>query len=98
MAATPSLTVHVTDKQLSALSKGIKLSEIRDSMPQLEAACNAKIEVSETFADLCKLVALKTGVDASVLSTYITAVCKDTLNKKQQQVEQLQLLFDELGS
>ena len=98
MSAQPDLTIHVTDRGLSALSKGIKLAEIRTAMPQLEAACYAKIETAEAFADLCKLVALKAGVNASVLATYITAVCQDTLKKKEAQVEQLSLLFEGLAA
>jgi len=84
--------------QLSELSKGIKLSEIRTAIPELEAKCNAKIEVAEDFANLVKLVALKAGINPTVLATYITAVCNDTLKKKEMQTEQLTLLFEELGA
>jgi len=93
----PALHMHVTDKQLSALAKGINLGEIRAAIPELEALCNRKIEVSEDFANLVKLVALKAGINAPVLATYITAVCNDTLSKKEKQTEQLTLLFRELG-
>lgn len=97
MAANPEqLHVHVTTGQMSAMAKGIKLSEIRDAIPQLEALCNHKIEAADEFSDLCRLVALKAGVNQSVLATYITAVCNDTLKKKEAQVEQLSLLFEEL--
>lgn len=83
MAAAPELTVH-------------KLAEIRTALPQLEAACNAKIEVAEAFSDLCKLVAIKAGVNPAVLATYITAVVTGTDKKKAAQAEHLTLLFDEL--
>lgn len=96
MAGQPDLTVHVSSNQLKAVSSGIKLNEIRDAIPQLEALCNHKIEAAEGFSDLCRLVALKAGVNPSVLATYITAVCNDTLRKKEAQVEQLTLLFEEL--
>lgn len=96
MSSEPSLTVHVSSNQLSAMTKGMKLAEVRAALPQLEAACNAKIEVAEQFTDLVKLVALKAGVNASVLATYITAVCNDTLKKKEAQTEQLTLLFEEM--
>jgi hypothetical protein len=89
--------ISVTANQLSALTKGIKLGEIRQSMPQLEALCNHKIEATEEFSDLCRLVALKAGINPSVLATYITAVCNDTLKKKEMQTEQLTLLFEELS-
>ena len=93
----PDLSIHITDKQLSAISKGIKISEIRAAVPELEALCNRKIAVSEDFANLVKLIALKAGISAPVLNTYITAVCNDTLRKKELQTEQLSLLFSELG-
>lgn len=96
MMETPHLTVHVTDKQLKAASKGIKLPEIKGAIPELEAACNRKIAAAEDFSNLCKLTALKAGVDASVLSTYITARCNDTLAKKENQAEQLTLLFENI--
>lgn len=95
--AKPDLTVHITDKQLSSLAAGINLSEIRRSIPALEALCNAKIQATEEFNDLCKLVSLKSKVNAQVISSYITAVCNDTLSKKEQQTEQLSLLFSELS-
>ena len=91
------MKVDTTIGRMQALSKGIKLNEIIAAVPELEARCKMKIEAGERFADLVKLVALKSGIDASVLSTYITAVCNDTLKKKQNQAEQLSLLFDELA-
>lgn len=92
----PELTIHVTDRAMAAVSKGIKLNEIRTAQPELEALCNRKIETAEDFGNAVKLAALKAGIDASVLSTYITAVCNDTLKKKESQAEQLTLLFSEL--
>lgn len=89
--------VNTTMGRIHAAGMGIKLNEIRDSAPQLEAACNRKLEAAEDFANAIKLIALKAGIDATVLSTYITAVCNDTLKKKQNQAEQLSLLFDELA-
>lgn len=85
-------------QQIDQLTKGIKLAEIRSAIPELEAKCNAKIELSEDFANCVKLVALKAGINATVLATYITAVCNDTLKKKEMQTEQLTLLFEELGA
>src|SRR3990167_5450302 len=94
--------VKTTGAQLHSLTQGmnlgiIKISEIKAACPELEAACNRKINAAETFANLCKLVALKSGFDASVLSTYITAVCNETLAKKEKQAEQLTLLFEEMA-
>ena len=93
--------VKTTGAQLHSLAQGlrfgIKISEIKAACPELEAACNRKIDTAENFANLCKLVALKSGIDASVLSTYITAVCNETLAKKEKQAEQLTLLFEEMA-
>lgn len=96
MASNPDLTLHLTSNHLSAMAKGMKLSEIRSAMPELEAACNAKTETAERFSDLCKLVGLKAGVNPAVLATYITAIVNGTDKKKAAQAEQLTLLFDEL--
>ena len=93
----PALNIHVTDRQLSALSKGIHVNEIRGAIGELEAACNRKIEAAEDYSNVVKLVALKAGVDASVLAAYITARCNDTLAKKEKQAEQLSLLFSEIA-
>lgn len=81
----------------TGLNFGIQISEIKASCPELEVACNRKIDAADNFANLCKLVALKAGIDASVLSSYITAVCNETLEKKKKQSEQLALLFSEVG-
>lgn len=98
MSAKPDLTVHISPKQLGALAKGIKLTEIREAMPQLEALCNRKIEIGDEFSDLCRLVAIKAGIEPSVLSIYINAVCRDTLQKTEAKAGQLSLLFEELGT
>ena len=87
--------IHVTSKQLSAISKGMKLTEIRSAMPALDALCRQKIDAAAEFSEKVKLVAEKAGVSPAVLSTYITAVCKDTVAKKREQAEQLEILFDE---
>ena len=93
----PHLTVHVTDQGLSAAARGMKLSEIRVATDELERLCTRKIDAAEDFSNAVKLAALKSNIDASVLSTYITAKVNDTLKKKQNQAEQLSILFDELG-
>ncbi len=92
----PQLSIHVTDRQLTAMSKGIKLNEIRGASEELEKLCARKIDAAEDFSNACKVAAIKAGVDAAVLSTYITAKVNDVLKKKQNQAEQLALLFDEL--
>ena len=86
----------ISDKvQVRALGAGINLSEIRKAIPELEAACNRKIEAVEDFADKIKIVGLSFGIIPSVLSQYIVARCTDTVKKKAQSAEQLSLLFGE---
>ncbi len=88
--------IDTTIGAIAALAKGIKLNEIRAAVPELEARCKMKIDHAETFSNLCKLVSLKAGVDAGVLSSYITACVKQTVGEKKDKLEQLTLLFDEL--
>jgi hypothetical protein len=96
MSATPNNIIAITARDLGALSAGIQLSEIRKAIPQLEAACRAKVEVSEAFSDLCKVVAARANISPSVLATYINCYVNETLDKRQRQIDQLSLLFEEL--
>ena len=73
------------------------LTEIRNAIPQLEAACNRAIEVNDEFTHLCKLIALKGGTDPGVLKTFITARCNDRVMKTEAKAEQLQILFSEIS-
>ena len=88
---------HVTDKaQVRALAAGINLTALRDSIPELEAACNRKIEAQEDFKNMVQVQALTLGILPGVLSQYIVARCTDTVKKKARSAEQLSLLFGEI--
>lgn len=93
----PIKTDMKTIKQLNQQASGgaIKIAAVLDALPELELACQRKIDAAESFADACKAVATKAGIEASVISTYVTAKVKDTLEKQQKKVEQLNLLFEE---
>lgn len=78
-----------------ALAAGVNLTAIRKSIPELEAACNRKIEAAEDFGNKIKVIALTVGILPGVLSQYITARCTDTVKKKARSAEQLSLLFGE---
>ena len=94
----PDVTLHVTDKQLAGLSKGIRLDAITSSkLENLRALCQAKIDANESFTDACKAVAESANIHPSALATYVTALVEDTLEKQHEKAEQLSLLFDELG-
>lgn len=95
MSKAPDVTIHVTDKQIRALGQGLNLSEIRSAIPELEAACNRKIEAAEDFDAVLTMCSLKSGIIKSVLSQYIVARVTDTVKKKSQSAEQLSLLFGE---
>jgi len=88
----------VTDRtNARALGQGMNLTEIRNSIPELEAACNRKIEAQEDFKNAIQIAALKAGLLPGVLSQYIVARCTDSVKKKARSAEQLQLLFVEIA-
>ena len=83
-------------EHIRALGAGINLTALRKAVPELEAACNAKIEICEAFKNIVQVVAIQSGVLPGVLSQYITARCNDTVKKKAHSAQQLALLFDEI--
>lgn len=93
----PIKTDMKTIKKLNQQASGdaIKIAAVLDALPELERACQRKIDAAESFTDACKAVALKAGIEPSVVSTYVTAKIKDTLEKQQKKAEQLNLLFEE---
>jgi len=97
ITASDGTSVDLTSGQLRAASMAIKLGEIAEAYSELEALCYRKIDATEAFSNACKAVAFRSGVDAAVLSAYVTARTTDTLRKKQRKAEQLTLLFEELG-
>ena len=89
---------EIDDKVLvSALGKGINLTALRQSLPELEAACNHKLEAAEDYKNAVTVCALTSGIMPAVLSQYIVARVTDTVAKKARSAEQLNLLFDEIG-
>ena len=90
--------LNVTDAAMTtALGQGINLTKLRKSLPELEAACNRKIEAQEDFKNLIQVAAINAGIIPGVLSQYIVAVCNDTVAKKARSAEQLSLLFSEIA-
>lgn len=86
-----------SETQVRALGKGINLSALIKALPQLEAACNHKIEASGDFNDAVQVAAIESGCIPSVLAQFVKARCSDTVNKKAQSAGQLSLLFEEIG-
>lgn len=85
-----------TEKQhVRALSAGINISAIKESIPELEAAYNRKTEATDDFADAIAVAAIKAGLIKGVLSQYIAARCSDSVKKKARSAEQLSFLFGE---
>lgn len=98
MAEAKNVTqINISESGMSSLSKGMRLNEIRTAIPELEAACNAAIERAEIFTDLCKLVGLKANVDGAVVKTFISARCKDSVQKTEDKAQQLEILFSEIA-
>ncbi len=90
------MTTEAKDrKNVRALGAGINLTEIKTSIPELEAACNRKIEATADFDAVLTVCAIKSGIIKAVLSQYIVARVTDTVKKKSQSAEQLSLLFGE---
>lgn len=83
------------EMKVKAAGMGINLTEIKKSIPELEAACNHKMEACEDFKNKVQVVALSVGLLPGVLSQYITARCSDTVKKKARSAEQLSLMFSE---
>lgn len=76
----------------------IKIPAVVNALEELEIACQKKIDATESFAGVCKAVAGRAGMEPAVLSAYVTARVKNTIEKQQKKVEQLSLLFNEIGS
>lgn len=74
----------------------LNIKLIRDSLDELEVACQRKIDLSNAYLDAVKAVARKACVEPSVLAAFINARVKDTLDDQQKKAEQLSLLFDEI--
>lgn len=92
----PDVTIHTTDRLFSAAAKGIELNQVRDGMENLERLCHYKIAAADAFRDAVKAVAVRAKIEPSVLSTYVTAIVGDKLEKSKEKAEQLDLLFAEL--
>lgn len=95
MNAPATIHIETTDRLLAAAAKGINLPEVRSALGHLEALGHHKIAAAETFSEACKAVAAKANISPSVLSAYVTAICRDTLDDQREKAEQLSLLFEE---
>ena len=90
-----TMTITTDGTTLKALGQGINLTALRKAIPELEAACNRKIEATEDFKNLLAVAGIGAGIMPAVLSQYIVARCTDTAKKKARSAEQLSLLFGE---
>lgn len=81
---------------VQALGQGINITAMSKAIPELEAACNHKIEAQENFTNLIKVCAINSGILPGVLSQYIVARVTDSVKKKRRSAEQLSLLFAEI--
>ena len=89
--------IEMKDKaDVKALGQGINLTQLRQALPELEAACHRKIESAEDYKNAIQVVALSSGIIPAVLSQYIQARVTDSVKKKARSAGQLQLLFEEV--
>jgi|GEM_PF-5071862 len=72
----------------------IKLDPLRESLPELERACQRKIDASDDFSNACDAVALKAGLDPAVVKSYVTARVRDKLDEYEKKSTQLALVFE----
>ena len=90
--------MDMTDSvDVKALGMGINKTALEKALPELESACNRKIEAAEDFKTIVQVVALSAGILPGVLSQYVTARCNDSVKKKATSAEQLSFLFAEIG-
>ena len=74
----------------------LNIKLIRDSLDELEVACQRKIDMSNAYLDAVKAVARKACIEPSVLAAFVNAHVKDTIEDQQKKAEQLSFLFDEI--
>ena len=55
----------------------VNVSAIKESLPELRALRQAKIDAAESFSDAAKGAAEKAGCRPDVLKAYVTALVKD---------------------
>lgn len=94
------VTQNALEKTISTIFQSprasTKIAAVLDALEELEIACQRKIDATDSFNDACKAVAIKAGIEPNVLSSYITARVKDTLEKQQKKSDQMALLFEEI--
>ena len=91
-------TIETDMETIRAMGAGINLSGLRSEIQELEQAFLRKQEASTQFKDAIAVVAIQNGIIEGVLSQYIAARCNDTVKKKAQSAEQLNLLFAEISA
>ena len=81
------------DKQESALQD----SKLRELSTELVRQKKAADDEAESYSDMVKAAAEKTGYHASTIRSVIAALASDEFEDKKQKVEQLSLAFEALA-
>lgn len=76
---------------------GIKLEALSVAMGELEDAWTRKQQATEDYGMLIKATAEASRLDQSVVRAYVNARMADRAEKDKRKVEQLSLVFDQLG-
>ena len=74
----------------------IKLAPIRERLHELEQLYREGVEASEAFADAVKETAEASGLLAKVVRKFVTARCRDEIDERKRENEQLTFLFDDI--
>jgi hypothetical protein len=82
---------------MNAPDTGIKLEALSVAMGELEDAWTRKRQATEDFGLVVTAVAEAACLDPSVVRAYVNARMGDRAVKAQRNVEQLSLVFDQLG-
>lgn len=92
--------MHAVTKQLAEEDVenevATRRKDIEKALPNLIALRSMVRAHTETFNEACKSVALMTGMEASVLKTYVNALEADKREEYEKKTDQLTFLFEEI--
>jgi hypothetical protein len=73
----------------------IKLAPIRERLHELEQLYREGVDASEAFTDAVKETAEASGLLAKVVRKFVIARCRDEIEERKRENEQLSFLFDD---
>ena len=83
-------------KDLSGQEKVIEMDKLRDKVHHLSTLKRAAQEAAVEYGEAVKAVAESSGLQSSVIRTFINAVVSDKRDGPKREAEQLALCFDSI--